>query len=109
MSIKSLIWEELEKTGYMSDSKLAKIYGKEPNFYTASLYIAEYYRIKTDREHFADKEIVGLHHYRKIYSAQLKGEKGWTKISKQYFNEIKSQFKKDTSRPDLKEIENYIK
>lgn len=46
MSIKQKIWEHLDKNGDITDSDLAKIYGKEPNFYTAEVYKKEWENLK---------------------------------------------------------------
>lgn len=105
MSIKSEIFKKLEKDGYINDSELAKIYKGEPNFYTASQYMAEYHRLQRDRNFFNDKKIERIEKYR---GYKAKTNEGWYKICKQYYEEIKPQFIKDNSGPDLS-IEMYYK
>ena len=59
MTLKQQIWDKLEKDGYITDSELAKIYGKEPNFYTAEVYKAEYFALKNAKEYFEKLENSG--------------------------------------------------
>ena len=57
-SIKTQIWKALEKTGYLTDTDVAKIYGeKDLNFVVAEEYKRQWCRFKSDREFFADKKI----------------------------------------------------
>lgn len=107
-SLKKFIFEKLDKDNCVLDSDVAKFLekDKEPNFYTISQYQDEYRRIKRDENFFSDKIITKLHHYKKRYLAEINGS--YWKISKQYFNIIKSQFKKDNSRPDLKDVDDYV-
>lgn len=106
MSIKSKIWEKLDKDGYITDSDLARIYKpKEPNWGTTSEYHNQWIRLRSDRQFFSDKEITRIEKYRG-HKALVNG--GWYRICKDYYEEIKPQFIKDNSRPDLS-IEMYYK
>ena len=107
MSIKQKIFNTLANKGYITDSDLYKIYGQEPNFATAEEYKRQWKSLSNDRAYFENKDIARIENYRRNYKAQLRGEEFWHRISKMYFEEIRPQFKKDNSRPDLKEIKMY--
>lgn len=88
MSIKSKIWEKLDKDGYILDSDLAKIYGNEPNFATAEQYKKQWVKFKFDKDEFAGKEIIEKKHSRNGYYIRLKGmdKFTWYKVSKDFYN-----------------------
>lgn len=90
MTIKQKIFEKLEKDGYCTDSDLAKIYGKEPNYYTAEQYKKAWLKLKFDRERFGDEEIIKKSHHNRGYYIQLKGmdKYAFYKVSKDFYNEV---------------------
>jgi hypothetical protein len=90
MSIKQKIWDKLDKDGYCTDSDLAKIYGKEPNFYTSEIYKKAWLKLKLEKEEFKDKEIVEKHHSKGKYLIRLKGmdKFSWYKVGKDFYNTI---------------------
>lgn len=108
MSIKTKIWSKLDRDGYITDQDLYDIYGKEPNFVTAEEYKRQWRSLNNYRAYFDNKDIARIEKYKRYYKAQLRGENVWHKISKAYYQEIKPQFKRDNSRPDLS-IEMYQK
>jgi len=109
LTLKQFVFQKLKENDGITDSEIAKFCKGEPNWYTIQQYSGEYHRLERDRNYYRDKEIVALHHYKKKYTCKVYGSLYWTKISKQYFEEIKKEFKKDNSRPDLKEVEMYYK
>jgi hypothetical protein len=100
MTIKQKIWKILEEKGYVNDQELFNIYGKEEeiNWATSGEYERQWRKLKRDREFFVDKKILALVKYRGC-RAEIFG--GWYRISPHYFEEIKVNFIKDNSRPDL--------
>jgi len=107
-NIKKKIFEKLDKDGYINDSELYKIYGKEPNYNTSEEYKRQWRMRKGLRDFFSDKEILAITKYRRSIRVSLDGEH-WYRITKEYFEEIKPQFIRDYQRADLKEIEMYKK
>jgi hypothetical protein len=109
MNKKQLIFRKLEKDGYITDTDLARIWGKEPNFQTAEIYKREFFNLKRDKEYFGDK-VCRIEKFRRSYkcSTDYKGNE-WYKISKGYFNYLKEFFEKDNSRPDLVNLEQYYR
>lgn len=100
MSIKQQIFSKLDKDGYITDTELAKIYGKEPNFDTAETYKEEWRRLKNDRERFSEtikSPTVILRGIKRRYLIRDSkwDNTQWYKISKIYFDEIKVLFKKE--------------
>ena len=106
MTIKSKLWEILDKKGYLLDQDIANIYGKEEeiNWVTALEYKRQWLRLKQDREFFKDKKILSISKYK---GCKAETSEGWYKIGRDYFEELKPTFKRDNSRPDLS-IETYI-
>ena len=100
-SLKQFIFEKMSAGEYVTDTMLAKFCGGEPNYYQAEVYKSQFRKIERDREFFADKNITRIEHYRRNYKAQLDNQNSWYRIGKDYYNEIKPQFIKDNSRPDL--------
>ena len=90
-SIKQKIWNKLDKDGYCTDSDLAKIYGKEPNFSTAEEYKRAWHKLRAEKLEFADKEIVEKHHSGRRYFVRLKGmdRNTWYKVGKDFYNLLK--------------------
>jgi len=91
MSIKQKIWNKLDQDGYVTDSELAKIYGKEPNFYIAEVYKREWLNLQKDKEWFADKKIIDKHNHRGRYFVRIEGqeENAGYKVSKAFYLTIK--------------------
>lgn len=108
-SLKKFIYEKLDKGEYLTDTEIYKFRQREEDLMTATTYKENWNRLNRDREWFKDKEISKLHNYKRNYMAQIKGYDFWTKISKDYFNEILPQFTIDNSRIDLTQVFDYYK
>ena len=109
-SLKQFVYTQLDSgADHLSDSEIFKFRQRVGDIITASDHVRNWKRRQASRDFLADKEIVELHKYRKNYSARLKGEDGFYNINKDHYNEIKQQFEKDNSRPDLTESETYKK
>lgn len=106
-NLKQKIFEMLDQRPFLTDTEVVKIYSnKEPNWATIEEYKRQWKARQRDRNFFNDKNIVKLINYRGIRTAEL--DTGYCyRICKDFFDEIKKDFKKDTSRPDLN-IEMYV-
>jgi len=101
-SLKQFVYEELNKGRYLTDSDIFGFRKREEDIITATTYKQNWERLNRDREWFKDKDISKLHNYKRNYMAQIRGYDFWTKICKEYFEEIKHEFKRDLTREDLK-------
>ena len=97
MTIKQKIWDKLEKDNYITDTELAKIYGREPNFYTAEAVKSEYFSFKKYKEMFAsiasekNTVIKKAGNRRKRYLIGKPKENKWSFVSSAYYSYLKSQ------------------
>ena len=90
MSIKSKIFKELEKKGYITDDFIYEIYKGEPNFATAADYKEQYYRLKNDINFFKDKEIIEKVKARRSYLVRVKEQETYYKVCKDFYLMIKT-------------------
>ncbi len=87
-TIKQKIFDELDKTGYLTDSQVAKIYGaKEINFTTSENYKGMWRRFNADLNFFKGKKIIGVEKGHRIYLVKIDtGE--FYKVGKDFYDEI---------------------
>jgi len=92
--IKKRIWEKLDKDGYITDSELAKIYGKEPNWYTAIEYKRQWRKFNFDKEYFDGKKIIEKKHYRNRYLVRTEGmdDDQYIRVGKDYYLSLNDNF-----------------
>lgn len=105
-SLKYFIFNRLQNGESLTDSDIFKFRRDENDLYKAQKYISMYNHYRRDREHFAQRHIEGLHHYKKRYFALING--AYYKISKMMFEEILPLYKRTTDRPDLKDVYDYV-
>lgn len=100
-SLKKWIWERLENGQSITDSDVAKFLGKEPNFYTVSVYSEEYRRLENAKEYFKQYETHSdtvITNYKSSWTSKhylqnetLIGENKSYRISKNYYDYLKAK------------------
>lgn len=85
-TLKSKIFQALDEHDYLTDTMVAKIWGKEPDWTTAEEYKRQWRRLKADREFFKDIKILSLEKTKRGHLAEY--EKGkYYKIGKDFYEE----------------------
>lgn len=92
--MKKKLFELLNAKGYATDTEVAKLYGKEPNWNTVEVYKCEWSRLNRDRNYFSNCKILSVERYKRhIYANTYDGK---YKISKAFYDEcLKNGIKKD--------------
>ena len=90
-SLKQFIFEKMKEEGYVSDKELAKFCGKEPNFYTASVYAKEWRNLESAKEYFDGK--IDSHTTISKFGRKyvIKIDKDYRGIPKIYFEYLKEK------------------
>lgn len=99
-NIKKQIFKKLDEIGYLTDTEVAKLYGKEPNWLTVEEYKRQWERLQKDKMFFSGKKII--HATKAKRRCLVDTLDGSYIVGREFFNEIVKDMEVDNSRPDLK-------
>ena len=90
-SLKQFIFEEMKNKGYVLDKELASFCGKEPNFYTASVYAKEWRNLESAKGYFDGKikNDTSISKFGRRYVIKI--DKDYRGIPKIYFEYLKER------------------
>lgn len=90
-TLKKFIFEEMEKKGYVLDQEVYKFLGREPDYYTVSVYKTEFENLRRYTEHFKDlpNKVISKGNRKYLLRNSMSEGLGWYKIPKVYYKYLK--------------------